>query len=254
MKFTLDSDTLKKAFEKIQVKGKGTTSNGFGNTSLGEYALLSLKENTLSIWNGDATFCVKIEIRVNGEEEGEVTVNVNDIIPYLKTLDEEITFSVGDFISLSSNNRNASVPLVVNHPNLDSLNRLKGLVYHITYEPQIDTLFTFGKENFEAGFTLTFKQLTDCLKACEIVKSGVYKLDYNNNLLTVSSRKSITQKYEETITPVFQKGEPATIEFSSPIYSFFESDQLLNFYMKDEFPLLVVSNDRLLLKAPYING
>ena len=87
-----------------------------------------------------------------------------------------------------------------------------------------------------------------------MVKNGVYKFDYNENLLTVSSRENVTNKYEEVITPVFPMGEPATVEFSSPVYAFFEKDQMVNVYMKDEFPLLLVSNDRMLLKAPTVNG
>ena len=42
MKFTVDSKILKEAIESIQVKGKSTTNNGFGNSSLGNYANLSL--------------------------------------------------------------------------------------------------------------------------------------------------------------------------------------------------------------------
>jgi hypothetical protein len=53
---------------------------------------------------------------------------------------------------------------------------------------------------------------------------------------------------------MFVLGEPATIEFSGPLYSFFKEGQLLNFYVKDDFPLLVVSDDRILIKAPYVNG
>ena len=33
-----------------------------------------------------------------------------------------------------------------------------------------------------------------------------------------------------------------------------EKDQMLNIYMKDEFPLLIVANDRILLKAPHIGA
>ena len=52
----------------------------------------------------------------------------------------------------------------------------------------------------------------------------MYKLDYNKGVLNVSSRLNVTNKYEETITPAFPMGEPATVEFSSPIYSFFEKE------------------------------
>ena len=81
------------------------------------------------------------------------------------------------------------------------------------------------------------------------------KLD-KNETITLSTRQSITNKYEETLTPLFitNPNEGATVEFSSPLYAFFKKDQMLNIYMKDEFPLLIVANDRILLKAPHIGA
>ena len=98
-------------------------------------------------------------------------------------------------------------------------------------------------------------QFKSAIKTCELVKSGIYKLD-KNETITLSTRQSITNKYEETLTPLFitNPNEGATVEFSSPLYAFFEKDQMLNIYMKDEFPLLIVANDRILLKAPHIGA
>ena len=255
MIFTIECDKLSKALSSIQVKGKGSTSGGFGNTSLGKYAMLIVNGQTLSIWNGNNTFFVKIDIELVGETtNGSCIVDTSTLIPYIKTFGESITFKVGDFIALSGDNRKASVPIVVSHPSNDALVRIKNMLNHVRYEIQPQTLFTYGKSQYEGAFTITHAQLQNTIKACELVKTGVYKFDYNENVLTVSSRDNVTNKYEELVTPVFSMGEPATIEFSSPVYAFFEKDQLLNVYMKDEFPLLIVSNDRMLLKAPTING
>jgi len=253
--FTTESDKLSKALTSIQVKGKGSTSGGFGNTSLGSYVMLIVKDNTLSIWNGNNTFFVKLDITLTGEtNEGSCVVDTSTLLPYLKTFGDEITLKVGDFISLNGENKKASIPIVVNHPSNDALVRIKNMLNHVRYEIQPQTLFNFGKSQFEGAFTLTHSQLQSAIKSCELVKNGVYKFDYNENLLTVSSRENVTNKYEEVITPVFPMGEPATVEFSSPVYAFFEKDQIINVYMKDEFPLLLVSNDRMLLKAPTVNG
>lgn len=255
MIFTANCERLGNALQSIQVKGKGTTSGGFGNTSLGQYAMLIVTGQTLSIWNGNNTFFVKIDLQLVGETtNGSCIVDTSTLIPYVKTFGELITFKVGDFIALSGHNRKASVPIVVRHPSNDALVRIKNMLNHVRYEIQPQTLFTFGKSQYEGAFTLTQPQLRSAIKNCELVKNGVYKFDYNENILTVSSRDNVTNKYEEVITPVFPIGEPATIEFSSPVYAFFEKDQMLNLYMKDEFPLLIVSNDRMLLKAPTING
>jgi len=257
--FTVECDKLSKALTSIQVKGKGSTNSGFGNTSLGSYVMLIIKDNTLSIWNGNNTFFVKLDIQLDEEintriVEGTCVVDTTTLLPYLKTFGDIVTFNVGDFIALNGANKKASIPIVVNHPSDAALVRIKNMLNHVRYEIQPQTLFGFGKSSFEGAFTLTQPQLQSAIKNCELVKNGVYKFDYNENLLTVSSRENVTNKYEETITPVFPMGEPATVEFSSPVYAFFEKDQMINVYMKDEFPLLLVANDRMLLKAPTVNG
>ena len=255
MKFTIDSDTLKKALESVQVRGKGTTSGGFGNTNFGSYAYIVADTASVEIWNGNPTFCVKIVIDAVVEEQGRICVDSSTITPYLRNFSgEDIIFSVGDFVLINCGTKKASIPLVVNHPNADAISRLQNMLNPISYEIQPQTLFNFGKSKFEGAFTLTQRQLQDSIKACELVKSGVYKFDFNKGVLNVSTRLNVTNKYEETITPAFPTGEPATVEFSSPIYAFFEKDQMLNFYMRDDFPLLVVANDRMLLKAPHISG
>jgi len=259
LKFEVDSSDLREALESVMVKGKGTTNGGFGNTNLGTYACLYVKDGVLSVWNGSPSFCVKIDIQLEGESvDGDVCVDSMKVIPYLKSFGGVVDFNVGDFITITTEphgtNRTASIPLVVLHPNADAISRLKNMLNHIRYEVQPQTLFNFGKSKFEGAFVLTQPQFKETIKNCELVKSGVYKLDFNENVLTVSTRQDATNKYEEVITPVFPLGEPPTVEFSSPVYAFFKSDQMVNVYMKDDHPLLLVSNDRMLLKAPHISG
>ena len=102
MKFTIDSDNLKKALESVQVKGKGATSGGFGNTNFGSYAYIVADTASIEVWNGNPTFCVKIVIDAEVEEQGRVCVDSSVIIPYLKNFaGEDVTFSVNDFILIT---------------------------------------------------------------------------------------------------------------------------------------------------------
>lgn len=254
MKFTVDSAKLKEALESLQVKGKALGNSGFSSTNIGSYVYMHLNGNSLNLWNGNPTFVVNINLEVEGDTDGTVIADSNMVLPYLKTIGENTCFSVEDFISIASGRKGASIPIVVNHPNMDAITRLSGMVTHVSYQPQPVMLFNFGKSKYEGAFTLTNKQFTSCIKTCELVKSGVYKLDFNNGVSKFSTRQSVQNKYEETLTPVFALGEPATIEFSGPLHSFFKKEQLLNFYVKDEFPLLIVAEDRLLIRAPYVNG
>ena len=258
MKFTIETDELKNALEKVQVKGKGTTNNGFGNTTFGNYAILEVKDNRLIVCNGSQTCFVSLTISLDGDtDEGSCCVDSQNVLPYLKSFSNEITFTVGDFITITSgNSRKASIPLVINHPQIQPLTRIKNMLSHVRYEPNPNILFTFGKGQFETAITLTQEQFKNAIKTCELVKSGIYKLDKKEAVVTISTRLSVINKYEETLTPLFITNgkEGATLEFSSPLYAFFEKGQLLNIYMKDEFPLLIVANDRMLLKAPHIGA
>ena len=231
MKFTIDSEKLEKALTKVQMKGKGISGSGFGNTSLGNYASLYLEGNVLSIWNGNNTVAVKLNLTVEGEEDGNVVIDTTKVSPYLKSFKDEIEFVVGDFIS-----------------------RMRGLLNHVSYEVMPRMLFTFGKSKFEACISLMQVPLRDAIKNCELVKTGVYKFNYHEEILSVSSRDGASNKYEETIEPFFNIGESATVEFSGPLYALFEKQQMVNIYLKDDFPILMVAEDRMLVKAPQING
>ena len=255
MRFTIDSKEFKEALDNLQVKGKHLITNGLINSSIGQYVFCRLKDGNLSMYNGDATFIVVITLEVEAEGEGNVVLDTKTIIPYLKEFDGNIQINIGDFITLQCDNKKASIPVVVNHPNENALNKVQNMLAHVNYEPMPQTLFNFGKNSkFEGAFTLTQSAFKKCLRTCELVKSGIYKLDYKEGVPSFSTRLNVQNKYSESLEPMFAIGEGATIDFSGPLYAFFKSDQLLNFYMKDEFPLLVVSDDRMLIKAPYING
>jgi len=253
-KFNVDSNEFKEALESLQVKGKQLRNSGFSSGNLGTTFHAHLYENTLSLYNGDSTFMVKINLTVEGEENGNFVADSSHLLPYLKSFSETITVSVGHFISISDARRNVNNPILVNHPSQEALERLKEMTKHIHYEPQPQTLFAFGNSNFEGAFTLNQIDFQKCIKNCEIVKSGIYRLNFHQNTVTLSSRINASNQYSENLNTVFTLGESATLDFSSPLYSFFNKDQLLNFYVRDEFPLLIVSDDRVLVKAPHVGG
>jgi len=255
MQFTVDSDTLKDAFTSIQVKGKHLTNTGFTNSSIGQYAYCSLEDNTLTMYNGDSTFIVCLTLEVTGQKNGAVVIDSKEILPYLRSFSgHNASVTVGDYITLTSGTRTASIPLVVTHPNQAAVQRMMNMLNHVSYQPEPELLFNFGKGKFEGCFTLPQKTFATCLKNCELVKNGIYKLDFKEEVVNLSTRMNVQNKYQEHLEPMFTLGEGATIEFSGPLYSFFNEGQLMNFYMKDEFPLLIVSDDRMLIKAPYVNG
>lgn len=255
MKFTINATTFKNKLESLQVKGKHLTNKGFSNSNFGTNVYASLQRNVLSLYNGDSIFLVKITVEVPVPNvDGEVCFDSSMLIPYLKSFkDEEVAFTADDFITVSIGNKKASVPKLVNHPNMEALSTLKNMTAHIQYEPNPTTLWKFSNFNYEGAFSMTNNYFESCLKNCELVKNGIYKLDFNNDV-TFSTSETVRNSYTETLSPVFRLGEPATLQFSGALYSFFEKEQLLNFYVRDESPLLIVASDRMLMKAPHVGG
>jgi hypothetical protein len=146
---------------------------------MGDYIYVVLEGNTLSIVNGSAIFMAKITLPVIGEENGNCVVDATVVLPYLKSFKNNITVAGGDFISITQTGKQASLPKVVNHPAMDalenSLERTKGIVWSAV----LDKLPTFGKTTFEGAFSLVSDQFKSCIKNCELVKSGVYSLNFN---------------------------------------------------------------------------
>jgi len=254
LKFTIDNKKMKEVFDSIQVKGKYAGSSGFSSSSLGTTVQLTLTGNNLRIYNGNATFIVRADITVEGEENGSCVCDVSKILSYLKTFSDAVTFTSSDFIMLSSANKRATVPLITGH-DTSVFERITQMLGDATYQLHPTTLLSFGKSSYEGAFSLLSGSFASCMQSMELVKAGTYKLDYKDGGEVVfSSRQSTENRYEEQMVTTHTHGEAATIEFTSPIHKFFDKNQLLNFYVKDEFPILIMAEDRLVVKAPSVSS
>ena len=255
MKLNINTNTLKEGLESIQVKGKYVNKGGLSSGSLDDVFYLSAKANTVSLWGGNNTFLVNIELEAEIETEGGYIGRAAQIIPYLKNFGEEVTLELGDFLSLSSGSKKASVPRVVEWANIQAIDRLGPILSKLPVVMPTDKLPHLSpKTQFEGGFILNSDVFTSAISSCELVKSGVYKIDLTKESLKISSTDGPTNSYVEEIEPVFRIGDPATVEFSSPLHKFFKKDQLLTFYVLDDAPIVIISDDRRLVKAPYIAG
>jgi hypothetical protein len=254
LKFAVDNKSMEKALSDIQGKGKYLGNGGLSSSKMGSYFYMVLEGNDLNLWNGDLTFGMNITITVAGIENGSFVGDAGLIIPYLKKFEDAVQFETGDFLKLSSGNRKASLPMIVNHPNMEAITRIRDMVKHISYRPEADRLWSFGKSKFEGSFMLNSTVFKDAISLCELVKSGVYTLNYSKEKVSFSSTANASNKYEEEIELSTFSGEGATLEYSGPLHNFFPPLQRLNFLVKDEFPLLIVGEDRMILKAPYTGG
>lgn len=251
---------LEDALTSLMVKGKHLTSGGFSTGNLGTEVYVKLTGHELMCYNGDGTFMARLKIDnpiVEGIEDGLVSINAETILPYLKTFDgsENTHIVVSDgCITMSQGTKKAVCPVLTAHRDLESINRMITMLSHINYETTLESLFNFSNSKFEGGFVLNYSNFKEAIQNCELVKTGIYKLDFDGTSVSFSSATTNQNSFSDTLTPTGTLGEEATVLFSSPLYSFFDKGQSLNFYVKDEFPLLIVAEDRLLLKAPHIGG
>ena len=250
MKFIASPKKLQQAIEAVQVKGKSLTAKGFGSSSMGDYIFLRLEGNELTVCNGSAIFLAKVTLTVVGNENGEGILDASTMLPYLKNFKEAITFTSGDFFHIICGSKKASIPRVVNHPTMGAITRLLEMTSEVSFQEEPTELPQFGKHQYEGAFVISGGNFSDCMKSCELVKSGVYRIDFDKEKVHISSQQTIQNRYMETIVPNHVLGEAATLEYTGPLHNFFDKDSNLIFFVKDEFPLLIVAEDRLILKAP----
>ena len=89
------------------------------------------------------------------------------------------------------------------------------------------------------------------MKSCETVGYGVYKLCIMDRHIIISSSNGISEEYLETIEPMAQWGEEATVEYTGPMHIAFKNG-LVQFHFNDD-SLLVMQNENILMaRAPYV--
>ena len=256
MKFTIDAKELESALTDVLLKGKYVIGVGLSNSSLDDYFYAQLKENTLSIWNVDtiSSLIVNTRLTVDGDKDGAFVGDAKTLLPYLKKFSGEVEINSGDIIIMKNINSKVSQPVIVHHPNMDGISRVRDMVKSTTYEEDLENLWDFGKSKFEGAFRLDSNTFSETMKLAELVGAGVYHLDYNHdkNKLLFSSSTNNNNKFETSIDLEGNIGESATLDFSGPLHNFFDKDTMLNFYVKDDFPMLIISDNKLLLKAPNI--
>jgi len=255
MIFNVDANILLNAMEDIQGKGLYLGDKGFSNSKLTPYVFMELEGNNLTLWNGDTTCGLKLSLEVEGHGDGSFTGSADTIVPYLKKFGKEtVAVSYSDFLSITCDGKYDSVPAAIQHPNFDAITRIRQMVSKVTFETIPQTIFDFGSKKFEGGFQLTSEKFADAISGCELVKSGIYLLDYVDGSVSISSDNGTAAKFSQSIRPTVAIGEPATLQFSGPLHKFFKDQPIINFYVKDDFPLLIVGPSKIAVKAPHTRG
>ena len=280
MKMLINPTKLEKILSKMLLKGRYFSGSGSVNSSISNYVVMEGRNNCLNLYNGNNTTVCVFSIPAlqtpsiyvtNGTlfsivEEGECVVEISSLVTRLKSFDvESLLFNAGDLLTLStiSTNTKFTMPLTLNHPNPAMIHRIKTMTKKgVPYNLKIPYLV--GKTELNTKIETLSSYMENIVKGCNVINNGKYNFNYGENnsvvpsvgTLTVSSISSATDKYSSTVQTTARSGEPATVEFSGPFFSFFseKTDTSINIVMRDDSPIIFFALDRIILKAPFVEG
>jgi len=259
MKFTIDAKDFRTGLEDIMGSGKYAQTGGIKAGILSEYVFLDLTENNdanLALWNGDGSYINKIvlDATILDDTINNATVNIKTLLPFLKKMSGEIEIAIRDRVVISSlgdgSNTEITLPRVNQHPHHEVIQRLYLMDLNLEGEmPQ------FNGTSFEGSFEMPTSVFKEVINQCELIGTGVYKLDFvfdktDLSKVEISSTVVGVKGYTTTVDVENGKGYSATVAFTGPLHRFFKGETI-TFYVKDEFPILMVGENRLLVKVPH---
>lgn len=250
----MEAKELSELIESVALKGRYFDGGESKNGMLSAHAYLVVDGNILQIWNADNTTICGLnhsldETTQTNTENGSAVFDIKKTVKYLKGFTGAVTVEANDFLHISNETSNATLPLVVEHSHQPMINML--IEFEKTVRDVNVTFPTFRRTTFETKLHVSSHALSEATKGCDVINTARYKFDYNNDIFTMSSIKTDLDKYSTTIQPMTRDGEPSTVEFTGFFHGFFST--IINIYLKDDSPILFVSPTRILLKAPYMD-
>jgi len=284
MRVLLDAKELKDALERTKGSGKYAFSDGIKTSTISDYVFLTVTGTqeedlygSLSIWNADATYIVNHRVTLSQVENIEwinpkstqvdITLSISETTPILKKINGLVRLenTEGGLVikEHSNDSKTFTINTVREHPSLAVIHRvmLMDIQRPHTTETGEFKFPQFNGKSFESGFTLLHSVFDDVMGCCELIRSGVYTLEsntsrmanasstYHDNIKISSSIRGM--KSFEQVIPTLVSGDSATVSFSGPLHRFFTGCETVDFFMKDEFPILLMSTDRMLIKTPH---
>ena len=257
MKFVIDGKELSEKLKPVLLKGKWNIGTEAKSSSLGSAVIIQVVENEVYLYNGNESTYVKIRLdNVEVLEQGRCCISYDLLNKYLKAgncilevLEEE------GMLQLFTNNRQIKLPLIDRHPNNDQILYSKEN-YVVDYGDCFDVIECEAGLNISNKTTLNSVMVIDtedfvnAIKSCEVVGSGVYKLEYDRGTLTVSSTKS-RESAKVTIGLEQHTGPLATVEFTGPLHTVLDTDEFVIAF-NDDSPISIVSSNVQILRAPRV--
>tara|TARA_R110002020_G_scaffold153171_21_gene332465 strand:- start:1289 stop:2068 length:780 start_codon:yes stop_codon:yes gene_type:complete len=257
MEIKVNKKEMVDALKQVEIKGKWATTSGLSSKSLGKYIHFELREQQLFLVNSDESTTAVIHVDVETEDEdSSFVLDIENLKKYMVKMSDEITFEVNDTVVMKSAGKRATMPIVVEHPFDGRIRRFLNQ-YPITWESELETIPTVGVIDFNAGIQVSAEELYNAIDACEIVNNGIYKLNFmSSDDITrpqfIISSEEIISSYREELPFNRVVGESATVLFSGPLHKFFGKKGTINIFIGDDQPIIMVTENSAIVRAPRI--
>ena len=254
MQIQVNKQDIIGALKNVEMKGKWSTTSGLSSKSLGNYIHFQIHDNRLLLINSDESTTAIKAIPVETEDEGSFVLDSDMIKKYLTKMNDDITFEIGDTVVMKSDGKRATMPMVIEHPFRGRIERFM-VYWPLTFQEELETVPTIGSIDLKCGIQLTGEEFHDALDACEIVNSGIYKLDFieqdeiTRPKFIISSDWTVSS-YREEVPFSRVVGEASTVLFSGPLHKFFNKKDIINIFIGDDQPIVMITENSVLIRAP----
>jgi len=252
----IEVSEFKDLIESVALKGKYNSGDASKNGQLSNYAWLISDGEYLHAYNADTTTICAARVPNEGIATASWIVDIEKTVKYLKAFTGEVTLRVGDYLTITqteTQTATAKVPLVSEHPHNDYIGRIVTFTNDMRSDTPSwgDELPIFGKTQFEAEIVISEDELARASSVCDVVNIARYKFNFDDEVLTMSSTKTMNETIDTNVEYTIAEGDSATVEFNGQFAKFLNG--AVRLYLKDDAPVLFVTTNRLLLKAPYLN-
>jgi len=261
MRFVIDNKKFIDALSAVALRGRYPSGGATKLKSLSNYAYIVADmggglPSSITLYNAnDSTACSIKECSVDENSRmvhigGEAVLDIPKMKKYLKPLKGLVTVTIGETITLDTTTKRAKIPSVLDHPSFSMIQLIRNLDLE---GKSVANLPTFGKANvqFEAAVMLTSESLQDACATCDVSDTARYVLEASTTDFKMGSPEINTEKvdvYPDTLTV---SGEEAVVELTGEFAHFLKG--ITTIYLKDDFPVLITSPNRVLIKAPRFN-
>ena len=279
MQIEVKKKDIIEALKNVELKGKWASTGGLSSKSLGNYIHIEyqperdltedfgvLLESHLLLVNSDESTTVIKSIPfeiITCSRDNSFVLEIDTFKKYLSKMNEDITLTVGDTVVMQSDGKTATMPIVVHHPFEGRVNRfiekwstnIKTRRRPLNFDSDLEEVLKLGVIDVRCGVQVTGEEFHNAIDGCEILNNGIYKLDFHesdelSNPKFIISSSATVSAYREEMVISNSVGESSTVIFSGPLHKFFNKDEIINIFIGDNQPIIMVTENSALIRAP----